>query len=147
MNENHVRSHFSPFQINTQVLFYFFHQMAASGILDARKITLSHFSHFIYKRNFFKTFFSKWQQAAIFANRFSPKSIVTFLTGRSMATSNKKLMDAFRMKLWCAKVFSPFFTKWPPSAILIFWCSPKEIRLFHSGSSMAVINFKSLCFA
>ena len=32
MNENHFRSHFSPFQINTQLFFFdFFFKMAASG--------------------------------------------------------------------------------------------------------------------
>ena len=33
MTENHFRSHFSPFQINTQLLFFlnFFFKMAASG--------------------------------------------------------------------------------------------------------------------
>ena len=31
MTENHFRSHFSPFQINTQLFFSFFFKMAASG--------------------------------------------------------------------------------------------------------------------
>ena len=31
MTENHFRSHFSPFQINTQFLFSYFFKMAASG--------------------------------------------------------------------------------------------------------------------
>ena len=58
MTENYFLSHFSPFQINTQLLyvhvFYFFHKMAAGGHFGWPKITFDRFSHhFRSIRNFY----------------------------------------------------------------------------------------------
>ena len=44
MAENHFRSHFSPFQINTQ-LWFFCHKMAAGGHFGWPKATFDHISH------------------------------------------------------------------------------------------------------
>ena len=71
MTENHFLSHFSPFQINTQ-LWYFFHQMAAGGHFGWPKITFNCISrHFRSIRNFdfFWFFFTKWLPAAILDDR------------------------------------------------------------------------------
>ena len=62
MTENHFQSHFSPFQINTQLRFFF------STKWRAFCLTEIHFrSHFRSIRNFFglETFFSKCPPAAI----------------------------------------------------------------------------------
>ena len=40
-----------------------------------------------------------------------PKSIGTFLLGKSMITSNIKLMDEVWMKLWYVQAFSAYFHK------------------------------------
>ena len=55
MAENHFQSHFSPFKINTQLLFVliFFHKMAAGGHFGWPKITFDRISrHFRWIRNF-----------------------------------------------------------------------------------------------
>ena len=57
MTENHFRSHFSPFQINTQLLFFqiFFHKMGAGGHFGWPKITFDRISrHFRSIRNFYR---------------------------------------------------------------------------------------------
>ena len=48
MTENHFRSHFSSFQINTQLFIFFklFYKMAAAGHFGIPKITVKHFSPF-----------------------------------------------------------------------------------------------------
>ena len=61
MTENHFRSHFSPFQNNTQILFCFTKWLPAA-ILDDR-ISLQLF--------FFFDFFSKWPPAVILDDRKS----------------------------------------------------------------------------
>ena len=67
MTENHFRSHFSPFQINTQLFFFFFFFSPAS--------IRSHFSQFqINTQLFFGEFFSKWPPAAILEVQFAPKN-------------------------------------------------------------------------
>ena len=72
MTENHFRLHFSPLQINTQLLFIFdfAHKMAASGHFGWPKITFDRISrHCRSIRNFFST---KWLPAAILEVRFGP---------------------------------------------------------------------------
>ena len=101
-SENHFRSHFSPFQINTQFLFlFFFTKWLPAAILDDRKSLLiaflsisyqyaSFFSHKIaagghfgcpkitflriscHFRSIHNFFFSKWPLAAILEVRFGP---------------------------------------------------------------------------
>ena len=72
MAENHFRSHFSPFQINTQLFFKFVHKMAAGGHFGWPKITFDLISrHFRSIRNFFLNLFTKWLPAAILDGRKS----------------------------------------------------------------------------
>ena len=99
MTENHFRSHFSPFQINTQ-LFIFFHKMAAGGhfVLDDRKSLLIAFLAISDQKPNFH-FFSQngcrlpfWMSENHFRSHFSPFQI------------NMQLLL--------------IFTKWLPAAIL-----------------------------
>ena len=72
ITENHFWSHFSPFQINKQLLF--FNKMAAGGYFGWPKITFNRITgHFRSNRNFsfFFLFFSKWPPAAILDDRKS----------------------------------------------------------------------------
>ena len=79
MTENHFRSHFSPFQINTQ-LFKFKTKMATGGhfgspiwdILDDRK-SLSIAFLTISDQYAFLNFCSKWPPPVILEVRFAPK--------------------------------------------------------------------------
>ena len=113
MTENNFRSHFSPFQINAQ-LFYFFNfftKWPPAAILDDRKsLWIAVFAISDQYPTFFFDFFSKWPPGH-FGSRFFPKSIGTYLYSRSVATTN---------------------------TILVFSLSPKSIGFFHSRSSMAV---------
>ena len=77
-----TENHFSPFQINTQLLFifefftqlFFLHKMAVGGHFGLPKITFGCISlHFRSIRNFlFEFFFTKWLPAAILEVRFGP---------------------------------------------------------------------------
>ena len=71
MSENHFRSHFSPFQIDTQLnfIFYFLTKWLPSAILDVRKslsisfLSISHrYTNFIFLK-----FLTKWLTSAILA--------------------------------------------------------------------------------
>ena len=126
MTENHFRSHFSPFQINTQ-LWFFFHKMAAGGHFGWPKITFDRISRHFRSILFFYFFwflilddrkslsitflaisdqyailiffliFTKWLPAAILDDRKSPS--IAFLA----------ISDQYATFL---------FTKWLPAAIL-----------------------------
>ena len=105
MTENHFRSHFSPFQINTQLLFClkFFTKWPLAAILDDRK-SLSIAFLAISDQNaafllFFLIFFSKMAASGHFRFRVLPKSIGTSLYSMSVATSNMNLIGAFFIKL------------------------------------------------
>ena len=74
MSEIHFRSHFWPFQINTQLYFLFeififvkyFYKMAAGGHFGCPKITFGRISgHFRSIRNFFFFKFTNWLPSAI----------------------------------------------------------------------------------
>ena len=69
MTENHFRSHFSPFQINTQLLIFFTKWLLAA-ILDDRKSLLI---AFLAISDQYATFFifTKWLPAAILDDRKS----------------------------------------------------------------------------
>ena len=89
MTENHFRSHFSPFQINTQLFFFFeiFYKMAAGGHFGWPKITFDRISrHFRSIRNFFFIFFFKMAAGGHFGFWFLPKSTGTSLYSMSVAT-------------------------------------------------------------
>ena len=124
MTKNHFRSHFSPFQINTQLLF--FSQNGCSGHFGWPKITFDRISrHFRSIRNF--DFFSQngcwrpfWMTENRYRSHFSPFQINTQL------------------------FFFFFFSKWPPAAILEVRFAPKTIGFFHYVLSMAMPNMKSI---
>ena len=70
MTENHFRSHFSPFQINTQLFFsIFFFQNGCRWPFGSPKITFDRISrHF---RSILNFFFTNWLPAAILDDRKS----------------------------------------------------------------------------
>ena len=109
MTENHFRSHFSPFQINTQ-LFIFFSKWPPAAILDPdflpKSIGTSLYSRSVARSNMkligaflMKLFSQNGRLAAIFFFRFSPKSIGFFHSRVSMAVSNMNLIRALLSQL------------------------------------------------
>ena len=114
MTENHFRSHFSLFQINTQLLFFLF--FSQNGCRRPFWMTENHFrSHFSplqinTQLLFIFIFFTKWLPAAILDDR-------------------KSLSIAFLATFI-------FFTKWLPAAILedrklLFDFAPFQINTQH----------------
>ena len=105
MTENHFRSHFSPFQINKQLLFCLnlFHKMATGGHFGWSKITFDRICrHFKSIHNFFFLyFFSKWP----------PKTIGFFHYVLSMAMPNMKLIGECMTKLETPQAFRAFLCK------------------------------------
>ena len=125
MTENHFQSHFSPFQINTQL--FFFTKWLPAAILDDQKslsnafLAISdtqngcrrpfwmtknhfrmHFSPFQIRNSFFFEFiFSKWPPAAMLEVRFGPFWMTEnhFRSHFSPFQINTQL----------------FFSKWPPA--------------------------------
>ena len=101
MTENHFWSHFSPFQINMQLLFFFTKWLQATILDDWKSLSIA----CIAISNQYATliFFTKWLPAAILDDRKS--LLIAFL-----AVSNQY-----------ATLF--FFTKWLQAAILDDWKS------------------------
>ena len=140
MTENHFRSHFSPFQINTQLLFVLFTKWLQAAILDDRESLLITFLTISdqYATFFFK--FTKWLPAAILDDRKLLSN--AFLAISDECTTFFCLIFFFKMAAGghfgspiCAKnnrvlplcvingyanFFEHFYTKWPPEAILFF---------------------------
>ena len=104
MTENHFRSHFSPFQINTQLLF-FFTKWPPAAILDDRKSLSIAFLAISDQYTTFFYFFSKWPPAAILEVRFAPKTVGFFHYVLSMAMPNMKLIGEFMTKLETPQTF------------------------------------------
>ena len=151
MNENHFRSHFSPFQINAQLWFLFtkwlpaaildeyttlillfnFHKMAAGGHFGWPKITFDHISrHFRSIHNFsFLIFFSKWPPAAILEVRFAPKTIGFFHYVLSMAMPNMKLIGEFMTQLEMPQSFWAFWYKMAARGHFVFPIDAKNHRV------------------
>ena len=100
ITENHCQSHFSPFQINTQVFKIFFSQNACHFV--SPKITFDRISrHFRSIRNFHFCwhFFTRWPATS------GQKSLsIAFLT----------ISDQYTTFIFVDIIF----TKWPPAAIL-----------------------------
>ena len=101
MTKNRFRSHFSPFQINTQFMFLI-SKWPPAAILEVRfgpfLITENHFrSHFLsFQINFFcLKFVSKWP----------PKTIGFFHYVSSMAMPNMKLIGEFLTQLEMPQAF------------------------------------------
>ena len=100
MSENHFRSHFCPFQINTQLFKKLFYKMAAVGHFGCPKLTLNHISGYFRSIPIFLLFFIFYKMAA--GGHFGcPKITFDLISGhfRSIHSLN-------------------FLTKWLPSAIL-----------------------------
>ena len=138
INENHFRSHFSPFHINTHFVFKF-HKMTIDDNFDDRKslsiafLTISdQYATFIFLILFsqngrWRPFWTKstfdhisrhFRSIRNFLFFFIFKMVANFtkligtsLYSRSVATSNMKLIGAFLIKLWSAQAFSSYFHK------------------------------------
>ena len=66
MSENHFRSHFWPFQIDTQLYFFEnFDKMAAVGHFGCPKFTLDHISGHFRSIEIFYFIFTKWLPVAL----------------------------------------------------------------------------------
>ena len=131
MTENNFRSHVSPFQINTQLLF--FHKMAAGGHFGWPKITFDRISrHFTSIHNFyiFLIFFNKmaagdhfgWPKITFdrISRRF--KAICNFYFFHKIAAGGhfgwlKITFDRMYRRFKSIRNFN-FFTKWLPATIL-----------------------------
>ena len=76
MTENHFRSHFSPFQINTQLFFslIFFSKWPPAAILDDQKSLSIAFLAISDQDAIFILFFSKRPPVAILKVRFPQKN-------------------------------------------------------------------------
>ena len=106
MTENHFRSHFSPFQINTQLLF-FFTKWLPTDILDDRNSLLITFLAISdqYATFIFLNFCSKWPPAVILEVRFAPKTIGFFHYVLSISMPNMKLIGEFVTQLEMPQAF------------------------------------------
>ena len=100
MSENHFRSNFYPFHIDTQLYFFLiFDKMADVGHFGCPNFTFDRISgHFRSIRNFFY-FLTKWPLAAI-------------LDGTTMS-----IIELVR-DIWMSIYFYKFLTKWLQVAIL-----------------------------
>ena len=132
---SHIRS-INNFFMHLTFFLHFFSKWPPVVILDDRK---SHLITFLTISDQYTTFFSNGCSGNLSA-RFFQNSIGTSLYGRSLATSNMKLIGASWINLWSAQAFHHIVTKWPSATILVFRFSPKSIGFFHSRSSMAVSN-------
>ena len=110
MTENHFRSHFSPFQINTQLLFLFT-KWPPAAILDDRKSVSIAFLAISdqYTTSFFFDFFSKWPLAAILEVPFGP----FYFDRISLSNAFLAISDQY-----ATLIFLIFSTKWLPAPIL-----------------------------
>ena len=134
MTENHFRSHFSPFQINTQL--FFLHKMAPGGHFRWPKITFDRISrHFRSIRNFF--FFHKIAAGAHFGwAKITFDRILEVRFGPFWMTK-----DHFRSH------FSPFQINTP----LEVRFAPRTIGFFHyacviNGYAKYEVDRRPFCF-
>ena len=130
-SENHFWSHFSPFQINTQLF------CSQNGCQRPFWMTENHFwSHFSpFQINTQLLFFSQngcrrpfWITENHFRLHFSPFQINTQLLFHKMAASGhfewpKITFDRISLHFRSIRNFDFFFTKWLPAAILDDWKS------------------------
>ena len=125
MTENRFRSHFSPFQINTQFIFLI-SKWPPAAILEVGFgpfwITENHFrSHFLsFQINFFcLKFVSKWP----------PKTIGFFHYVSSMAMPNMKLIGEFLTQLEMPQAFLAFLYKMATRGHFVFPIDDKNHRV------------------
>ena len=129
MSENHFRSHFWPFQINTQFFFIFFYKMAALGHFGCPKFTFDHISG--YSRSiqifYFCNFFLQngcrwpfWMSENHFRSHFWPFKIDTTFIFDKMAAVHHFGCSKFTLDHISGyfRSIQIFFTKWLPVAIL-----------------------------
>ena len=116
MTENHFLSHFSPFQINTQLWLFLksSFQINTQLYLFFTKwpfwMTENHFwSHFSPFQINTQLFFSKWPPVAILEVRFAPETIGFFHYVLSMAMPNMKLIGELMTQLEMPQAFWTFF--------------------------------------
>ena len=157
MTENHFRWHFSPFQINTQLLifWFFFTKWLPAAFWMTENHFRSHFSPFQINTQLW-FFFTKWLLAAILEDRKS--LLIAFLAiSDQCATYINFHKMAAGGHFWWPKItfdrisrhfrsirnfFLDLFSKWPPAAILEVRFAPKTIGFFHYVLSMAMPNMK-----
>ena len=125
MAENHFRSHFSPFQINMQLLFLliFFTKWPPAANSDNRKLLLIVFFAISdqYATFIFWKFYYKMAAGGHF--EWSPSILGQWL----------HQIWNWSVHLWLSygvyKLFHHIFTKWPLAAILVFHIFPKIYRV------------------
>ena len=138
LTENHFWSHFSPFQINTQLLFIFFTKWLPAAILDDRK-----------SRSIASFFFTKWLPAAILDDRKSLSIAFLDISDQYATRDTRSWLISSRWELGTSAAFqiirfvnpsgssNPlskkahtfflifFFTKWLTAAI---WMTENHFR-------------------
>ena len=130
ITENHFRSHFSPFQIHTQ-LWFFFTKWLLAAILDNRKSLFDCISrHFRSIHNFYWFFFTKWLPAAILVDRKS-LSMAFLAISDQCTTFYFFSQNGCRRTFWMTEnhfhpisrhfrsIHNFFCSKWLPAAILV----------------------------
>ena len=133
--KNHFRSHFWPFQVNTELLI--FDKIAADGHFVCPKFTFDGISgHFRSIQNLFIKFLTKWPPAAILDVRkslsiaflvISDRSVIldvrnslliAFLaiSDQSAILDGRKSLTITFLAIWYGTYFYfwIFLTKWPP---------------------------------
>ena len=129
MTENHFRSHFSPFQINTQLFFFWnlFSKWPPAAILDDRK-SLS------------IAFLAISDQYATFVFEIFFKMAAGGHFGLPKITFDRNFRHFRSIRNFF--IFFIFFSKWPPVAILEVRFSPKTIGFFPYVLSMDMPKIK-----
>ena len=122
MTENRFRSHFSPFQINTQLRFFLkFTKWLPATIWITENHIQMHFTPFqINMQLFVLNIFSKWPPAAILEVRFAPKTIGFFHYVSSMTMPNMKLIGEFMTQLEMPHAFWTFLYKMAARGHFVF---------------------------
>ena len=83
MTENHFRSHFSPFQINTQLLFFPTKWLSAAILDDRKSLSVA----FLTISDQYTTFsFTKWPPAAILDDRKSLSNVFFAISDQYRST-------------------------------------------------------------
>ena len=167
MTENHCQSHFSPFQINTQLWFFFSQNGCRRPFWMTENHFRSHFSTFqIHTQLFCIYFFTKWLPAAILDDRkslsiaflaisdqYATFIFLFFLNGRRRTFWKSDLGHFGWPKITFDRISRHFrsihnFFFWfffLNGRRRTFWKSdlrPKTIGFFHYVLSMAMPNMK-----
>ena len=139
MTENHFRSHFSPFQINTPTFYFFSQNGSRRTFWRTENHFRSHFSPFQINTPTFLFFFHKMAAGGHFGG---PKITFECISRHFRSIRNFFL---FFFSKWLIRTIlddRKKISKWPPSAILEVRVAPKTIGFFHYVLSMAMPNMK-----